>query len=76
MTGSTGSRQRTQQISTISYPIPNQSEKVITDYCLFADSIYALIETNGHKSAIIENAREALLPKLMSGGINVSRAEV
>lgn len=60
----------------LSYPMPNPSKKCITDFCSFANPIYAPIETNGRESAILENVREALLPKLMSGGINVSRVEV
>ena len=56
--------------------MPNPSEKDITDFCSFADPIYALIVTNGRDSSILENVREALPLKLMSGGINVSRAEV
>lgn len=76
VTGSTGSRQRTQPKSTLNYPMPNPNEKDIRDFCSFADPIYDKIEAVEHESATLKHIREALLPKLMSGEIDVSRVEV
>lgn len=76
VTGSTGSRQRAQPKSTLDYPMPNPGEAEIKDFCLFADPIYAQIEENNHESTCLAQLRDALLPKLMSGEIDVSKIDL
>lgn len=76
VTGSTGSRQRTQPKSTLEYPMPHPSEADIDEFCAFADPIYTRIECNERESAGLSQLRNALLPKLMSGEIDVSKVEV
>ena len=76
VTGSTGSRQRAQPKSTLDFPMPNPSESEIHKFCSFADPIYAQMECCTRESANLERLRDTLLPKLMSGEIDVSKIEV
>jgi len=76
VTGSTGSRQRTQPKATLNYPMPNPSVEEIEDFCGFADPIIAKWHLNEQESAQLESLRDALLPKLMSGEIDVSEVEL
>lgn len=76
VTGSTGSRQRAQPKSTLDFPMPNPSESAIHEFCSFADPIYAQMECCARESANLERLRDTLLPKLMSGEIDVSKVEV
>lgn len=76
VTGSTGSRQRAQPKSTLDYPMPNPGKAEIEDFCLFADPIYAQIEENEHESASLTQLRDILLPKLMSGEIDVIKTDL
>ena len=71
--GSTGSRQRTHPKATLNYPMPNPSVEDIEGFCEFADPIIARWQLNEQGSAQLERLRDVLLPKLMSGEIDVSR---
>lgn len=73
VTGSTGSRQRTQPKATHNYPMPNPSRIEIESFCAFADPIYQQIQANEIESQRLRSLRDALLPKLMSGEIDVSQ---
>ena len=76
VTGSTGSRQRVQPKATLDYPMPNPCRMAIEAFCDFADPIYRQIEINEIESQRLRSLRNALLPKLMSGEINVSKIEL
>ena len=76
VTGSTGSRQRTQPKATHNYPMPNPSRIEIESFCTFADPIYQQIQANEIESQRLRTLRDALLPKLMSGEIDVSKVEL
>lgn len=71
--GSTGSRQRTQPKATLVYLMPAPGTEAIEDFCAFADPIYEQIKTNELESKQLEELRDVLLPRLMSGEINVSK---
>lgn len=73
VTGSTGSRQRAQPKATLDYPMPSPCRTAIEAFCDFADPIYRQIELNEIESQRLGSLRDALLPKLMSGGIDVSK---
>ena len=73
VTGSTGSRQRTQPKATLTYPMPNPGHDAIEGFCAFADPIYKQIQSNKLESKWLVSLRDALLPKLMSGEIDVSK---
>lgn len=76
VTGSTGSRQRTQPKATLAYPMPAPGTEAIEDFCAFADPIYEQIKTNELESKQLEELRDVLLPRLMSGKIDVSKIDL
>lgn len=75
VTGSTGSRQRTQPKATLDFPMPNPDQAEIEAFCDFANPIYQQIQTKEIESQRLSSLRNALLPKLMSGEIDVSKVE-
>ena len=76
VSGSTGSRQRAQPKDTLNYLMPNPDNEEIKDFCTFADPIYRHIQINEQQTAKLELLRETLLPKLMSGAIDVSKVDL
>ena len=76
ITGSTGSRQRVQVKATLSYPMPNPHVESIDEFCEFADPIIARRQSNEQESRRLEEIRDTLLPKLMSGEIDVSEVKL
>lgn len=76
VTGSTGSRQRAQPKATLAYPMPAPGAKAIENFCIFADPIYEQIRANDRNSKQLEELRDALLPKLMSGEIDISKVDL
>ena len=76
VTGSTGSRQRTQPKATLVYPMPAPGTEAIEDFCAFADPIYEQIKTYELESKQLEELRDVLLPRLMSGKIDVSKVDL
>lgn len=76
VTGSTGSRQRTQPKATLVYPMPAPGTEAIEDFCAFADPIYEQIKANELESKQLEELRDVLLPRLMSGKIDVSKVDL
>ena len=76
VSGSTGSRQRAQPKDTLNYLMPNPDNEEIKDFCIFADPIYRHIQINEQQTAKLELLRETLLPKLMSGTIDVSKVDL
>lgn len=73
VTGSTGSRQRAQPKATLDYPMPSPCRTAIEAFCDFADPIYRQIELNEIELQRLGSLRDALLPKLTSGEIDVSK---
>lgn len=76
VTGSTGSRQRAQPKATLDYPIPNPCRTAIEAFCDFADPLYRQIEINEIESQRLGSLRNALLPKLMSGEVDISKIKL
>ena len=76
VTGSTGSRQRSQPKATLTYPIPNPDEKQIAFFCAFADPIYNQIRNNEIECQKLKTLRDLLLPKLVTGEINSSVIDI
>ena len=76
VTGSTGSRRRTQPKATLMYPMPAPGTEAIEDFCAFADPIYEQIKANELESKQLEELRDVLLPRLMSGKIDVSKVDL
>ena len=74
--GSTGSRQRTQPKATLAYSMPAPGTEAIEDFCAFADPIYEQIKANELESKRLEELHDVLLPRLMSGEIDVSKVDL
>lgn len=71
-TGSTNSRQRTTPSITLTYDIVVPDEKTIHTFCSIVSPMYDLIENNTKENQKLAEIRDKLLPKLMSGELNVS----
>ena len=76
VTGSTGSRQRTNPKATLDYPMPNPGNAEIDAFCDFANPIYQQVQCKQIESQYMKSLRDSLLPKLMSGEIDISKVEL
>lgn len=72
VTGSTGSRQRTTPSDTLSYELLLPSKNELTEYQALVSPMYAQIKINAIENNKFKQLRDSLLPKLMSGEIDVS----
>ena len=75
-TGSTNSRQRATPKSTMDFPVCIPSEPIIEDFCRIVTPIYDLIASNVVENQSLARLRDALLPRLMSGELDVSGIEL
>lgn len=71
-TGSTNSRQRATPSVTLTYPVPIPPDDVVDEFCSIVSPLYDLIGTNTLENQKLAGVRDSLLPKLMSGEIDVS----
>lgn len=71
-TGSTNSRQRATPKATLNFPILLPSESTIEDFCHIVTPMYDLISSNIIENQSLARTRDSLLPKLMSGELDVS----
>lgn len=72
VTGSTGSRQRTTPLDTLSYELVLPSEDALAEFLSLVSPMYAQIRNNAIENDNLKRLRDSLLPKLMSGEIDVS----
>ena len=72
VTGSTGSRQRTTPSDTLSYELILPSEDELAEFQSLVSPMYAQMRINAIESDKLKRLRDSLLPKLMSGEIDVS----
>lgn len=72
VTGSTGSRQRTTPSDTLSYELILPSEDELAEFQSLVSPMYAQIRINAIENDKLKWLRDSLLPKLMSGEIDVS----
>ena len=75
VTGSTGSRQRTTPSDTLSYELILPSEDDLAEFQSLVSPMYAQIRINAIENDRLKRLRDSLLPKLMSGEINVSAVQ-
>lgn len=75
VTGSTGSRQRTTPSDTLSYELILPSEDELAEFQSLVSPIYAQIRINAIENDKLKRLRDSLLPKLMSGEIDVSAVQ-
>lgn len=71
-TGSTNSRQRVTPKSTLDFALLLPPDSVIEDFCQIATPIYDLIASNIVENQSLVKTRDTLLPRLMSGELDVS----
>lgn len=76
VTGSTGSRQRTTPSDTLSYEFILPSEEDLADFQSLVTPMYAQMRINIIENDKLKRLRDSLLPKLMSGEIDVSNIEL
>ena len=71
VTGSTGSRQRTTPSDTLSYELILPSEDELAEFQSLVSPMYAQMRINAIENDKLKRLRDSLLPKLMSGEIDV-----
>ncbi len=76
VTGSTGSRQRAIPKATLNYEIKLPPQEVIDEFCGVVTPIYNLIASNEIENQRLIRMRDILLPKLMSGELDVSDLDI
>lgn len=75
-TGSTNSRQRATPKSTLDFTLCLPPDSVIEDFCQIVTPMYDLIASNIVENQSLAKARDSLLPRLMSGEIDVSAVQI
>ena len=70
--GTTGSRQRTTPSDTLSYELILPSEDELAEFQSLVSPMYAQMRINAIENDKLKRLRDSLLPKLMSGEIDVS----
>lgn len=75
-TGSTNSRQRATPKSTLDFTLCLPPDSVIEDFCQIITPMYDLIASNIVENQSLAKARDSLLPRLMSGEIDVSAVQI
>ena len=76
VTGTTNSHQRTNPKLSLDYEFLLPTEEIINNFCNIVTPMYDLISSNLIENQNLINIRDALLPKLMSGEIDVSEVEI
>ena len=76
VTGSTGSRQRTTPSDTLSYELILPSEDELAEFQSLVSPMYAQIRINAIENDRLKRLRDSLLPKLMSGEVDVSTIQL
>ena len=71
VTGSTGSRQRTQPKKTLEYKIALGDTLIIEKFSDMMKPMHELVKNNIENNKVLRAKRDTLLPKLMSGEIRV-----
>lgn len=71
-TGSTNSRQRATPKSTLDFALCLPSDSIIEDFCQIVTPMYDLIASNIVENQSLAKTRDSLLPRLMSGELDVS----
>ena len=76
VTGSTGSRQRTIPSDTLQYQFYLPTAEEIAAFSAVVAPMYAQIRINAMENARLKDLRDSLLPRLMSGEIEVSDVDI
>lgn len=73
VTGTTNSHQRTNPKLSLDYEFLLPTEEIINNFCSIVTPMYDLISSNLIENQNLINMRDTLLPKLISGEIDVSK---
>lgn len=76
VTGSTGSRQRAVPKATLDFKVLIPPLEVIEQFCSMVTPIYDLIGVNEIENQRLSVLRDSLLPKLMSGELDISDFDI
>ena len=76
VTGSTGSRQRTTPSDTLAFELILPTAEEIAEYQGIVSPIFEQIKCNAIENDELKRLRDSLLPKLMSGEIDVSSIQL
>ena len=76
VTGSTGSRQRTTPSDTLQYQFYMPTAEEISAFSAVVAPMYAQIRVNALENARLKALRDSLLPRLMSGEIDMPGADI
>ena len=71
-TGSTNSRQRATPKGTLDFTLLLPTDSVIEDFCNIVTPMYDLIASNIIENQSLAQTRDSLLPRLMSGEVDIS----
>lgn len=74
--GSTNSRQRTMPKTTLDFEFILPTEDVIRHFCEIVTPMYDLIQANVIENQRLAEARDGLLPKLMSGELDITEIDI
>ena len=74
-TGSTNSRQRATPKATLDFSFRLPSDNIIKDFCQLVTPMYDLIASNIVENQSLAKTRDSLLPRLMSGELDVSNLD-
>lgn len=75
-TGSTNSRQRATPKATLDFSFQLPPDNVIKDFCQLVTPMYDLIASNIIENQSLAQTRDSLLPRLMSGELDVSNLDI
>lgn len=75
-TGSTNSRQRATPKATLDFSFQLPPDDVIKDFCQLVTPMYDLIASNIVENQSLAQTRDSLLPRLMSGDLDVSNLDI
>lgn len=75
-TGSTNSRQRATPKNTLNYSMFLPPDFIIDDFCNIITPIYDLIASNIIENQSLAHTRDTLLPRLMSGELDMSNIDL
>ncbi|MCR5660689.1 MAG: restriction endonuclease subunit S [bacterium] len=75
-TGSTNSRQRATPKNTLDYILSLPPDDIIKSFCKVLTPIYDRISMNIIESQMLSHIRDTLLPRLMSGELDVSELDI
>lgn len=74
--GSTNSRQRTMPKTTLDFEFILPTEDAVLDFCEIVTPMYDLIQDNVIENQRLADARDSLLPKLMSGELDITEIDI